>query len=380
MVAVGGAVVSFVLFWTIWLQENRAAGDQFRLGAEKKVAAIKQTLANQLGVMGLFKAFYAGSLEVDRNEFKTYSDSVFGEHPEIKTLAWMPRVRWEERGAFEEAVKKNGFPQYRITERRGGSFVPAAERKEYFPILFIEHQAEYQDMLGFDLGSLPECLAAMDRAEGMQPPAITYVDIPGLKNESEFTIYMFDDAYNETPPSIKGARLPRPADGFILGVFQMRDVVNSALELIQPTGVDIYIFDVTDPKNPQSIFAYPSQIRTTPLPVLKSPPPESSAPIRYEERITVADRTWLAYCLPTDVYFSGKSGWEAPAALLTGLLITGLMAGYSFLLTERTAQVEKLVSERSGELQSQRTTLSPAGGKRRRRLLSAQRYRTHLRR
>ena len=52
---------------------------QFRLEAEKKVEAIKQALANQLSVMSLVKAFYAGSVEVDRNEFKIFSDSVFEE-------------------------------------------------------------------------------------------------------------------------------------------------------------------------------------------------------------------------------------------------------------------------------------------------------------
>ena len=40
------------------------------------------------------------------------------------------------------------------------------------------------------------------------------------------------------------------------------------------------------------------------------------------------------------------------AALLAGLLITGLIVGYLFLLTERTVRVEKLVSERTWELQA----------------------------
>ncbi|MGD0383950.1 MAG: CHASE domain-containing protein, partial [Thermoguttaceae bacterium] len=350
-VAVGGLVVSFVLFWTIRLQERRVAMVQFRLEAEKKVAAVKQALADQLGIMSLVKAFYAGSFDVDRNEFKIFSDSVFEEHSDIKTLAWMPRVRSEERGAFEQSVKKAGFPQFQITERRGESFVPAAVRKQYFPILFIEPQAKHQDMLGFDLGSLPECIAAMDRAETKPGPAITDVNIPGLKSESELTIYMFEDAQNEVHSSTEGGNPPPPADGFILGVFQLRDVVNSALELIQPTGVDIYLFDVTDPQKTNPIFSSPSRIRQTALPVLESPLPESSAPIRYEERIVVANRTWLAYCLPTDIYFSGKSRWEPPAALLAGLLITGLIAGYLFLLTGHAARIEKLVSQRTRELQ-----------------------------
>lgn len=348
--AVGGIFVSFALFWIIWLQERRAAGDQFRLGAEKKVAAVKQSLSDQLSVLGLVKAFYAGSLEVDRNEFKTFSDSVYNEHPEIKTLAWMPRVRSEERDAFEQSAKKNGFPQFKITERNGNGYVPAAVRKQYFPILFIEPRGKYPDMLGFDLGSIPECLATMDRAGTIPGPAIAYHSIPGLEYDLEPSVYMFDEVYNEIPPSAKEVNSSRQSNGFILCSFLLRDVINNALELIQPAGADIHIFDVTVPGKTRNVISYPSRIRTTPLPFLETPPSESDAPIHYEERIKVADRVWLAYCLPTDVYFSGKTRWEPAAALLAGLLITGLVVGYMFLLIGRTARIERLVAQRSGEL------------------------------
>ena len=206
--------------------------------------------------------------------------------------------------------------------------------------------------MGLDLGQLPECLAAMDRAEDMRPPAISYAKIPGLDGTSDATIYMFDDAHNEKPSSAISGAPPRLSDGFVLGMFQLRDVIKSALEVLQPAGVDIYLFDVTNAQKTQPILAFPSPIRATELPAMAYPPPESSAPLHYETRITVADRTWLAYCLPTDVYFSGKSRRTPWAALLAGLLITGLIVGYLFLLTERTVQVEKLVSERTWELQA----------------------------
>ena len=149
----------------------------------------------------------------------------------------------------------------------------------------------------------------MGRAEGMRPPAISYARIPGLDGTSDATIYMFDDAHNEKPSSANTAAPPRLSEGFILGMFRLRDVVKSALEVLQPAGVDIYLFDVTDPKKTLPILAFPSPIRATELPALAFPPPESFAPMHYDTRITVADRTWFAYCLPTDVYFSGKSRW-----------------------------------------------------------------------
>ena len=152
-VAVCGLVFSLVLFWIIWHDEHEAARVQFRLEAGKKIEAIEHAIANQLGVMSLFKAFYAGSIDVDRYEFKIFSDSVFEEHPEVKMLAWLPRVRSEERIAFEAELRKNGYPQFQITELRGESYVPAAERKQYYPVLFIEPKDKYQEVMGLRSGS-----------------------------------------------------------------------------------------------------------------------------------------------------------------------------------------------------------------------------------
>jgi PAS domain S-box-containing protein len=351
LVAFGGLVISVVLYWTLRWQENQVAEAQFHLEAEKKVEVIKQALANQLSVISLVRAFYAGSMEVDRNEFKTFADSVFKEHPDIETMAWMPRVRSEERRAFEESARKMGFPQYEITERRGEIFVPAAQREQYFPILFIQSQEKHTDIRGFDLGSLPECLEAVNRAEGNLGPAISYYNIPGLVDELVPTIYMYDDAHNETTPSTVDLNPSRPADGYILSLFHLRDVVKKSLEFLQPTGVDIYIFDISVSAKTKLIFSRPSPMRASPLPVWEVPPADSFAPIHHPVRISVADRTWLVYCVPTDVYFDGKSRWEPTAVFLASLLITGLVVGYLFLLTGRTARIEKLVDQRTRELQ-----------------------------
>jgi PAS domain S-box-containing protein len=347
-----GLLLSLALFWTLWHEEREAASLQFRLDAGKKVEAIKQAVANQLGVMSLFRAFYAGSVEVDRGEFNTFSASVFEDHPGIKTLAWMPRVRADQRSAFEAEVRKSGFPEFRITQLSGDNLVAAGERNEYYPILFIEPQGKNRDMMGFDIGSLPDCRAAMERAEGSRPPAISYSRIPGLDEGSHNTINMFDDARNEPSASAADKKSAIPTDGFILGTFQLSDVIKSALRVLPPVGVDNDVFDVTDPNNPLPVISFPSRLRVTPLPALASPPPGLSDAFDCEIRLTVGDRTWLAYCRPTDVYFSGKQRWQPEAVLLGGLLVTGSIVGYLFLLTQRTAQVEKLVSERTRQLQA----------------------------
>lgn len=318
------------------------AETQFKHDAEKKVEAIKQTIANQLSVIGLLKSFYAGSLDVQQAEFKTFSASILEDHPDIKLLAWIPRVRAEERGVHEADGKEMGFPQYQIREYGQGGFVSAARREQYFPLLFIEPREKYQELLGFDVGSLPGHLAAMRSAETVPGPAIAYANLPMLNKGLASVIYIYEAAQTEPTTSKSG---PEPAgySGFILGVYEVQAIIGKALELLHSTGVDIYLFDISDPQKPLSIIAFPSRIRVTPLHALDVPPGETLSTIYYRESIAVADRTWLAYCVPTDIYFQGKTRWGPLAAMFAGMLITGLIVAYLFLLTGALSRSKNLL-------------------------------------
>src|SRR3972149_3502249 len=350
-VAFIGLVFSGLLYWTLSEQEYHVAEAEFHLIAEKKVEAIKQAIASRLGVMSLLKSFYAGSMEVEQYEFKTFSDSILTKHPDIKLLTWIPRVRAEEQEAHEAAGVKMGFPQYKITEYSSAGFVPAPQRKAYFPILYVEPLEQHRAILGFDLGSLPDCLEAMQQAQASGHPVITYSKIPDFNEEIESPVYVFEEAHTEMSKSANADNIAHNSQGFVMGAFNAREVVEKALELIEPTGADIHLIDVTDPNKPFYILSCPSPTRTTALPDMQAPPLESSATIEFRAELSVADRTWLAYCVPYDAYFSGISGWGPLGAMLAGLLITGLFVGYLMLLTERTARIEKLVTQRAKELQ-----------------------------
>ena len=356
LVAVAGLIVSVMLFGVLWQQEKQMAEVQFQLFSEKKLEAVKQAISNQFSVMSLFKAFYNGSREVDRNEFKTFTDSILKEHPEIKTLAWMPRIPADQRLAFEETAKQTVHARYGIVEFNGKDLVPAADRNEYFPVQYIEPIGNHSKILGFDLGSLPEFQTAMSRATSSNSSAVSYCNIPGCDSESGCTIHMIEEAQNEPPSSEDDSNPPESASGFVLGIFSLDHVVKKALELLPPAGVDVYIFDVTDGEKTRLLISWPSQLRMSKLPVLELPPPENPSLIQYRSRINVADhQTWLFYCTPSDIYFNGKTTWLPWMALLSGLLITGLAVGYLYLLSGRTARIEKLVLQRTQELQASET-------------------------
>ena len=183
------------------------------------------------------------------------------------------------------------------------------------------------------------------------------------------------------PPNADNSNPPRPADGFILGVFHLRDVVKRHWNLLQPTGVDIYIFDVSAPEKSKLIFSHPSR-NPRHVPCLSCKRRRLNHPPLFTSKRTFPWPTGpglsIAF-LPTFISTENQDG-NRLAALLASLLITGLVVGYLFLLTGRTARIEKLVAQRTRELQASEKRFRLLGGKCRRRLLSARRKRTHSRR
>jgi PAS domain S-box-containing protein len=350
MVIVGGLAVSVLLYRTLSKHEYQTAEAEFRLSAEKKVEAVKLALNDELGIIKLITSYYAGSYFIDRKEFKTFVGPLFERHPDIKLLAWLSRVDASRRQEHEEFGKKKGLDQYHIKEHGENGLKPAAERDAYFPLVFIQPLNKNDSYIGFDLGSVPQWSVILNRAEASKAPIIAYTNISELNPDSSPVICILDHTYNETADANDEPDATPAYYGLILGIFDMREAVKEALSLLRPMGVDLYVFDVSTPDKPYPIFYFPSRIRNTPLPVIESPPPESATAIEYVSQFPMADRTWLAYCVPTDVYFSGKTNWAPLVALLTGFLITGLLAGYLFLLGGRTRRIEKHVSEQTQEL------------------------------
>ncbi|MGW8257939.1 MAG: sensor histidine kinase [Thermoguttaceae bacterium] len=349
-VIIGGLLVSTLIFFAFCRHEKQLAKAQFSLLAEKKAEAVKHSLSIQLSTFSLIKSFYAGSQNVDRNEFTTFASTILRDSPDFQLLAWVPRVPEAVRQLHERTGKKIVSVQYEITQFQTGEIVPAAKRAQYFPIFYIESREEHQGILGLDLGDLPGCLPLMNRAQAQQKPIITHSQIPGLNGKKSSTvIYIYEYAKTEPAPSQNTSTFSRQTDGFILGMVDLRITVKKALELLQPSRVDLYLFDITDRSKPLLMLSCASRLRNTPSPVLRKPPKSSDAN-HFLMEFSDGDRRWLVCCVSAYDKFAGSLTWQPLLCLFLGLIITGLIAGYLFLVSGRTAQIERLAAQRTNEL------------------------------
>ncbi|MCR4411534.1 MAG: CHASE domain-containing protein, partial [Thermoguttaceae bacterium] len=165
VVSVAGITLSVAVCAALSAREADLIQTQFRVDAQQRAGAIETALVANLGAVHSLRAFYNASREVERDEFREFSETLLRQHAQVAWLAWVAQTAAEARDRHEEAVRREGLPQYHIWEKPADdAIVPAARREFHYPIVFIEPTNTAGRLLGWDLASRPGYLAAIRRA------------------------------------------------------------------------------------------------------------------------------------------------------------------------------------------------------------------------
>jgi len=272
-------------------------------------------------------------------------------YPGIQALEWIPRVPDSEREVYEEGSRKDGFPDFQITERKAqGNMVRAAQREEYFPVYFVEPYEGNEVALGFDLASNPSRLEALNRSrktgEMVATARITLVQETG----SQFGLLVFLPVYRKGSPMDSIEDRLKNLKGFVLGVFRVGEILETALTYLQPEAVDIYLYDESAPADERFLYLHSAPTRERSAAPRGAEEVDLRAGLHHATELDLAGRKWSALCVPTSEFIAASRTWQPWGVLSFGLLLTGLLAAYFLLNIGRTARIEGLVIERTDEL------------------------------
>jgi CHASE1-domain containing sensor protein len=170
-----GVAVSVIGFLTVSSWEARLGELKLKELAKNQAQALNSDLEYATGVLYTLRAHFAAADDVvTRQQFQSFAQNLRKRLVGLRNFGWAVRVGREDRDRFERSIRAQGFPQFEIWERdAGGNRVRAADRAEYFPILYPDPAELTPRILGFDIASEPYRRDALARARFSGEPSAT---------------------------------------------------------------------------------------------------------------------------------------------------------------------------------------------------------------
>ncbi len=339
-----GIILSITAFLFIQESEHDRWRGGFKRAADERLIVLERDFFSTFETLQSLGGLFNAAPGLDREAFRRFTAPVLARHPGIQALEWIPRVKASERPAYEAAARRDGFPGFKFTERQAqGRMAGAAERDEYFPVYFVEPLKGNELALGFDLGSNPVRLKALQQArdsgEMVATARITLVQETG----AQYGFLVFKPVYGEgpAPDTVKSRR--QNLAGFALGVFRIGDIIEGSMGRLGSgsKAMDVFILDRSAPVGKQLLYPKPAGERSR---------EELLASDCVASQRNVAGRRWsVSFCPPGGrhqvAYYR-----QSVAVLLAGLLLSGLLAAYLRMIITQRERTERVVEQRTAEL------------------------------
>jgi PAS domain S-box-containing protein len=339
-----GAVVSLAAYFIVKDWEVRSQETHFVRLAEARCSSVEIELVHYVHALRFVRRFFDGSQLVESDEFAEFVAPVLVDHPEIRTLGWAPRINDADRAAFERTLQADRANNTRITDScflKTSTVTP--RREEYYPVLYSYPPAGWTT--GCDLLSVPAREEAIKRARDEGGSAIT--EKIALGPEKADGVIIFEPIYTNGLPITTIEERRTAIRGVAMCAVRINDIIRGVLWHLEPVGIDIAVLDASASGDKQLLYQYWSRRRdTSATPIVADDEPD----LRYVASFSMAGRTWELRCTASPEYKATHALWAQWAALLGGLCLTMLLAMYLRSRQRRSALIEALVEQRTGQL------------------------------
>jgi signal transduction histidine kinase len=182
----------------------------------------------------------------------------------------------------------------------------------------------------------------------------------------QFGFLIFMPIYSDRLLPTTMAMRRQNLSGFVVAAFRLHDMVEAALHGVDRQGLELWIIDALAPDGERLLYGFPRDAQTEDGAAFDAMPKKSRSTFHWSTTLELAGHYWTLHFAPTLPYLVTQHTWQPWAIQLGCLLLTGLLGAFLLVITSRTTQVERLVAERTTELQQANTWLQTEIGERRR--------------
>jgi PAS domain S-box-containing protein len=214
---------------------------------------------------------------------------------------------------------------------------------------YIEPRNLYHSLLGFDMATDPQRLAAMREARD-RGTRVALVGKPVVhRSGPPQGLLVFLPVYSQTPPPNTVAERRKKLRGFVLGAYWIDRLAEQAVEAFQREGIVVRLFENTDVAQRQLLYCSQSSAGT-PHAADGDQEPVAANRLSREDKLDVAGRRWLIRCTTVAGYVAARRTWLPWIVLAAGLALTAFLATRSLNNVREAMRIEHLVVQRTREL------------------------------
>lgn len=308
-----GLALAGTSFYLSFRYEQNQIYQRYTAEVDAIASALELELGRNIALLMSFRSFHEAFPQIDEHGFTIFSRNAREYNQGVYGMKFAPRVRNEEREAFEQqTLQAQGVPY--ISDLAQGQTHQAPESDEYYPILFSEPAARQELPIGYDLASTIDTRTALDTATSNNQ-AIGANPLTVSENGKSSYIYFISLPLYHKNVESEEERWEQ-LKGFVVGLYNIEVIFSGVLENA-PTWDPVNSVSLEDNSGQGGNFT--SVASTAGTDIVDDPRFE------YTKQLTpIADLQWFLVGRPSKAYFA-KHRTAYPFMLGVGIILFSLM-------------------------------------------------------
>jgi PAS domain S-box-containing protein len=320
-----GLVLTLLLAWLAHHGSSKNRYRSFRALAASQTAAFAEVLRDlqDFQLEGLAR-FFEASQDVAFEEFEKYTDNLISLRG-VRAWGWIPAVLGSEKERFEKEARAQGNDDFEIWQRdAAGHRIPSSQHQMLFPLHLVTPKQSNHEVVGFDLGSEPRRLAAIEEALRTGLPTATQPLKLLQEKDQQKGMLLFRPLYAD-------ALRHRPR-GLVLAVLRLGDVLEAT-----------FSHDVLEHELFLAHGGKPPELLASSV----SGPNPSAIKMSTSRPVLAFGKTFILTTRAGSRFFQHNPNIAGWSTLLAGLVLTIALAVLVSFIIRRRQALEDLVLERT---------------------------------
>ena len=347
-----GLAVSALLFIAVSALEYEKIALNFQQRANVRAAAIRRGLDDAVEVVRVCNDLFKSFDQVSRAQFQSFTAPLLARYPFIQAFNYHRVLSESERPAYEAQMRALR-PGYAMTEMRDGIIIPVQPRARHIVIDYLEPLQGNERAFGLDVAPNLPMHAAIERAVGSGQPIATPLLRLAQESGTQRGFVLLMPLYRHGLPTGTPEQRRAAWIGDTGAVIRSADLVRKILlgaDLLDGRELRLQVYVGAEAVPANLVYS----LGGTDVAAPSASPLQRWLALRYSDTFhasfVAAGTPWHVLVTPQPRPFLADH-LGSLSTLIGGLLFSVLTAAFVQTLVQRSRRVQRLVDERTRDLQ-----------------------------